>query len=71
VPANSTAQGAVVALWDCHAGANQQWVQRIDGTLMNAVSQRCLDAPAGAAAPGTRPVIWDCHGGANQQFRLA
>ncbi|WP_229070758.1 ricin-type beta-trefoil lectin domain protein [Actinoplanes sp. DH11] len=71
VTAGSTAQGAALVLWTCTGGANQQWVQRIDGTLMNPASQRCVDAPANATAPGTRLVIWDCHGGGNQRFRIA
>src|SRR5260370_42403910 len=33
---------AMVELWTCHGGANQQW-QAVAGTLVNPVSHKCLD----------------------------
>ena len=66
--ANGTADGALVQLWTCNAGANQQWTAGSDGTIRTL--GKCLDANAGSSADGTQLIIWACHGGTNQRWTL-
>jgi hypothetical protein len=56
--------GSVTHLWTCHGDSNQIWVPQPNGTLLNPISGRCLDAP------GTRLQLWDCHAGSNQRWKL-
>ncbi|GAB1511022.1 ricin-type beta-trefoil lectin domain protein [Actinophytocola sp. KF-1] len=62
----NSANGTQLILWDCHAGANQQFTRNNQALQ---VLGKCLDAPPNAA-PGTRVQIWDCHGGTNQQWNV-
>ncbi|WP_329059751.1 arabinofuranosidase catalytic domain-containing protein [Amycolatopsis sp. NBC_01480] len=70
ITGNSTASGALVELWDCTGGGNQEWQPQPDGSLLNPRSGLCLDDPGGNTANGTQLEIWTCTGGANQQFTL-
>ncbi len=56
-----------VGLYDCNGVAGQQWVFRPNGTVVNPVSGRCLDASNRADTV----VIYDCHGARNQRWALA
>ncbi|MEU5154022.1 ricin-type beta-trefoil lectin domain protein [Glycomyces sp. NPDC021274] len=69
VSAQSTSNGAVTQLWDCHTGANQQWT-RTSAKQLNVYGNKCLDAEGAGTAPGTRVIIWDCHSGTNQQWNV-
>ena len=69
VSAQSQSNGAVVQLWDCHDGANQQWSVTASKQL-SVYGGKCLDAEGGGTSAGTRAIIWDCHGGANQQWNV-
>jgi hypothetical protein len=69
VSAQSQTNGAVVQLWDCHDGANQQWSVTASKQL-SVYGGKCLDAEGGGTSSGTRAIIWDCHGGANQQWNV-
>jgi alpha-galactosidase len=66
VPNGATANGTQPIIWDCNAGANQQWT--VSGQTVRALG-KCLDAPAGATA-GAKATLWDCNGGSNQQWTL-
>lgn len=48
-------------------GKNQQWIQKSDGTLVNAFSNTCLDVYDFA---GPAVDIWTCNGGQNQNFTI-
>ncbi|MEV4517053.1 ricin-type beta-trefoil lectin domain protein [Dactylosporangium sp. NPDC049525] len=63
----SQADGAVVQIWDCNGGANQQWTLTSSNQL-TVYGNKCLDVPG--TASGSRVRIWTCNGGANQQWRL-
>jgi hypothetical protein len=69
VPNQSTADGTLLDIWDCNAGANQQWTYLPNGELQ-VYGDKCLDVPNNAKTEGTRVEIWDCNGGANQQWNL-
>jgi hypothetical protein len=69
VAAQSTSNGALTQLWDCHTGANQQWT-RTSAKQLNVYGNKCLDAEGAGTAPGTRVIIWDCHSGTNQQWNV-
>lgn len=69
VAAQSTSNGALLQLWDCHTGANQQWTATASKQL-SVYGNKCLDAEGAGTAPGTRIIIWDCHSGANQQWNV-
>jgi alpha-galactosidase len=64
VSQGSAVNGTQMIIWDCHSGANQQFVQA--GQALQILG-KCLDIPANAT-PGTRVQIWDCNGGTNQQW---
>ncbi|WP_326952414.1 non-reducing end alpha-L-arabinofuranosidase family hydrolase [Amycolatopsis sp. NBC_01286] len=64
----SQADGALLQIYDCSGGANQQWTSTSGGQL-TVYGGKCLDVPGGATT-GTRVQIWTCHGGANQQWRV-
>ncbi|MFD0578484.1 ricin-type beta-trefoil lectin domain protein [Dactylosporangium darangshiense] len=63
----SQADGAVVQIWDCNGGANQQWTPTAANQL-TVYGNKCLDVPGTAA--GSRARILTCNGGTNQQWRL-
>lgn len=71
VSGNSQNPGAIVTLWECHGGANQQWTLPPAGTSneMLAYGTICLDAFGGAGLDGDAVGTWTCHGGANQQWK--
>jgi hypothetical protein len=69
VAAQSTANGALTQLWDCHTGTNQAWT-RTASKQLSVYGNKCLDAEGAGTAPGTRVIIWDCHTGANQQWNV-
>jgi endo-1,4-beta-xylanase len=69
VPGQSQADGALLQIWDCWGGANQQWTLTASNQL-SVYGGKCLDVPNHATAAGTRVEIWTCNGGANQQWRL-
>jgi hypothetical protein len=60
---------AMVELWTCHAGLNQQW-QAVNGALENPVSRKCLDDPRFNTANGTHLDLYTCNGGRNQKWVL-
>ncbi|MFJ5547416.1 RICIN domain-containing protein [Streptomyces sp. NPDC093225] len=69
----STANGAAVDQWDCHNGANQQWIGETRGNarlIRNAKSGKCLEVQGWSTANGATIDQWDCHGGANQLWQL-
>ncbi|MFB9406511.1 ricin-type beta-trefoil lectin domain protein, partial [Dactylosporangium matsuzakiense] len=63
----STTDGAVVQIWDCNGGANQQWTLT-SGNQLTVYGNKCLDVPG--TANGTRARIWTCNGGTGQQWRV-
>ncbi|MGW0885424.1 ricin-type beta-trefoil lectin domain protein [Streptomyces sp. NPDC002671] len=66
-----TANGTSVGMWYCNQGANQQWLPRADGSIINPVSGRCLDIPWADAAVQARPQLWDCNGTVAQRWSMA
>jgi hypothetical protein len=56
----STTPGAAIQLWSCTGGANQQWFIAGSGSLVNPVSNLCLDDPGASTGNGTRVDIADC-----------
>ncbi|MFI5916818.1 ricin-type beta-trefoil lectin domain protein [Dactylosporangium sp. NPDC051541] len=69
VPNAATANGTLLAIWDCGSGSNQRWAALPKGALQ-VYGNKCLDVPGHATAAGTRVEIWDCNGGANQQWTI-
>ena len=70
VAGNSTANGALVELYDCNGVGGQKWVQQANGSLLNPQSGLCLDDPNGNTANGTQLRIWTCNGAAAQVFNV-
>ena len=69
VPGATQTLGTQVQLWDCNAGANQQWTATSAGEL-RVYGGDCLDANGGGTSPGTKVIIWTCNGQANQKWNL-
>ncbi|MGW2486897.1 non-reducing end alpha-L-arabinofuranosidase family hydrolase [Streptomyces sp. NPDC001606] len=69
VPNASQTDGALLQIWDCTGGTNQQWTLT-DGNQLTVYGNKCLDVPGHATTAGTRVQIWTCSGGANQQWRV-
>jgi hypothetical protein len=63
----SQADGAVVQIWDCNGGANQQWTLT-SASQLTVYGNKCLDVPGTFA--GARARIWSCNGGTGQQWRV-
>jgi hypothetical protein len=68
--ANGTADGAQVQLSTCTGSGGQNWTAGTNGALVNAQSNKCLDANGASSANGTQLIIWSCHGGTNQRWTL-
>ncbi len=66
----SQTNGALMHIWDCHGGANQQFTLTAAGELRLYNGAKCLDVVGRGTANGTAVDIWDCNGQTNQQFRL-
>ncbi len=67
---NSSANDALVELYDCNGVGGQKWVQQADGSIRNPQSGRCLDSPNGSTANGVQLRIHDCNGAAAQKFAI-
>ncbi|SFR23557.1 Ricin-type beta-trefoil lectin domain-containing protein [Lentzea waywayandensis] len=52
----------------CRGDSGQVWSARYDGTIMNPLSNRCLDVYGALPDDGTQITIGDCHGGLNQRW---
>lgn len=62
--------GTAVIIWDCGAGANQQWTVNANGTITGVESGLCLDVTGGSTANGTLVQLWSGTGVSHQQWRL-
>ncbi|MFL6113894.1 MAG: cellulase family glycosylhydrolase, partial [Catenulispora sp.] len=49
VPSKATANGTLLAIWDCNGGTNQQWTALSNGALQ-VYGNKCLDVPGHATA---------------------
>ena len=69
-----TADGSLIAEFDCWAGPNQHWKlpRSSDGSVsvVSIVSDKCLDDFDQSTADGAQLGHWSCNGGANQQFLM-
>jgi hypothetical protein len=61
-------EGPQVDIWDCNAGANQEWTSTSSRQLTVYSGGDCLDAYNNGTAQGTRVDIWACNGGSSQQW---
>jgi hypothetical protein len=66
VRGNSSANGAVVQVWQPTGGAAQVWQIMSDGTIRH--NGLCLDASGGGTKNGTKLDLWACTGKSNQQW---
>ncbi|SES27256.1 ricin-type beta-trefoil lectin domain protein [Lentzea albida] len=64
----STANAALTVLAGCRGDGGQIWSARHDGTIVNPMSNRCLDVFGALPDDGTQIIIGDCHGGPNQRW---
>jgi glucose/arabinose dehydrogenase len=70
VAGQDTTAPAVVQIYTCNGGANQQWRVQSDGTIVGAQSGLCLDVTGAGKANSTRVGLWTCNGQSNQKWRL-
>ena len=63
-----TRDGAVVDIYTCDGGMNQNWTLHPSGQLVNAHSGKCLDVKGQLTANGAVVQQWSCTGGANQKW---
>ena len=69
--ATGTGDGALVQLFSCNGSTSQRWAYRLNGNLVNAASNKCLDALGGGSADLTRLGVWPCgNNQANQIWSL-
>ncbi|WP_041836914.1 pectinesterase family protein [Actinosynnema mirum] len=70
----NTANGALVAQWDCWNGAMQQWTLRDAGsgafTVVNVATGKCLDIPYGTTEYYVQAQQWSCSGDTMQRWRF-
>ncbi len=70
----STANGALITQWPCHAGLNQQAeITETSGyyEVKFKHSGKCLDVPGASTANGVQLQQWTCNGTSAQRFTLA
>ncbi|MGK5728122.1 ricin-type beta-trefoil lectin domain protein [Streptomyces sp. URMC 124] len=70
VPGGKGVDGTAVQLYDCNGTAAQEWLDRGDGSLYNAASDRCLDLPGAKTANGTALTVHHCNGTDAQRFEV-
>ncbi|MEO6082906.1 MAG: ricin-type beta-trefoil lectin domain protein, partial [Umezawaea sp.] len=63
-----TANFADVVVAACVGGESQQWTARYNGTIVNALANRCVDDYFNRTDNGTAIILHDCHAGANQRW---
>ncbi|MEU0885898.1 RICIN domain-containing protein [Lentzea sp. NPDC005914] len=66
IPGGVNLHGAVLAIWECHAGRNQEWRQ--GNFLSNPSRAHVADISGWNRATGTQGRMWTFHGGANQEL---
>jgi hypothetical protein len=66
IPGGVAPHGAVLGIWDCHGGRNQEWRQ--GNFLSNPARGHVVDAFHWQTAVGTQAWMWSFHGGANQEL---
>ncbi len=65
---SDTRDGAVVDIYTCDGGMNQNWTLDSSGQLVNAHSGKCLDVKAQSTSNGAVVQQWSCTGGGNQKW---
>ncbi|GHJ46916.1 hypothetical protein Cs7R123_42580 [Catellatospora sp. TT07R-123] len=66
-----TGNGALIVLWDCNGGANQQWTyDQGTGALRNPQAGRCLDIPNSSTTDGVQLQLFDCNSSNAQRWSL-
>ncbi|WP_026925306.1 RICIN domain-containing protein [Glycomyces arizonensis] len=70
----STADGAEIIQYDCHGGANQQWMLQDAGggyyQIISQASGKCLDIDGASTSNSARAIQWPCNGQTNQQWEV-
>jgi glucose/arabinose dehydrogenase len=66
----SSTPGALVQIWPCNRGANQQWAVTDAGELRTFNGTRCLDAKGQGKVSGTPVESYTCNGQTNQKWQF-
>ncbi|MFE9427090.1 ricin-type beta-trefoil lectin domain protein [Kitasatospora sp. NPDC006697] len=69
VTGNVSTPGALMEIWGCNGGRNQQWTFAADQSVH--VMGQCLEVYGNGDTPGSPVDIWPCNGGSNQHWQLA
>ncbi|WP_461163022.1 RICIN domain-containing protein [Arthrobacter sp. R4-81] len=64
----ATSDGAVVDIYTCNGGANQDWTLDSSGQLVNAHSGKCLDVSGHSISNDALVQQWTCTGASNQKW---
>jgi hypothetical protein len=70
VPGGSTANGALMQIYDCNGTGAQQWRVEAAQDIANVAANKCLNVVGGNSADGTRTEIRDCNGAASQKWAV-
>lgn len=68
VQRSGTADGTPVWLWECNGTPAQQWIAQTDGTILSAISGKCLTAGSTRGEAGIRLQIATCRANAREQL---
>jgi RHS repeat-associated protein len=70
VTGNTAADGALLQIYDCNGGPNQQFTLTSSGELRVTTggATKCVDAVGGLTDSGTAIQVWTCNGGTNQKW---
>ena len=71
VKGGSIANGASIILFDYHGRANQRWVVKEDGTILNLQSGKVLDITGGSTHSGAKIVTFTTNGGVSQKWQVS
>merc|ERR1719502_228524 len=67
LPGGDTTNGALLWMWDCYGGANQQWTFQNGQLVYLPEPSKCVDLLGGNSTNGNRLGLWDCLDGQESQ----
>jgi hypothetical protein len=64
--------GSKLILWECTGSANEIWIHRSNGELVEKANgyKLCVDDPAYSTKNGTQLIVYTCHNTLNQHWAL-
>jgi len=68
VPGSDAFDGALLRMWDCNGGENQQWSFQNNQLVYLANTSKCVDLLGGDTTNGNQLGLWTCNTEDSQQW---